>query len=424
MYSPGRSPGGQAAGLQKNHGGLKGRHKGTGMTLYSYKGFTQEGKRIQGTIEAGSDYEAKGKIRELQIILSELREQHAKSIKSLASDVLIILTSQLSQLLGAKIPLYESLLALEEQYRNTPPHFIILSVTERIKSGSSFSKALEDFPDSFPPLYRALVTAGEAVGNLELSLKRLTSLLTYQQKMKKQLLSALTYPIFLVVLLFVAIGVLVGFVIPSIEALFEDKTLPWFTSVVFAASKMLRAYWPFIVATFLGLTFFCVFYLRQPHIKKRIQYGLLKLPVMKRYIIHASLARFGRTLSSLLEGGLPLTNSLAFATESLHNARLEDIMKRVSDKVIEGKTISYELSQYKEIPFLFSRMMKIGEESGQLAPLLNQVAAMYEEETERALNRLVTLSQPVLLIIMGGAIGTVILSILLPMSDIGNVMQL
>ncbi|MDB6081502.1 MAG: xpsF [Chlamydiia bacterium] len=395
------------------------------MALYAYKAYTAEGKKTQGTLESTSEQEAKQKIRELHLILCELKEsKDRKGFADLSKDNLIVFTSQLSQLISAKIPLYESLLALEEQARSEPYHSLVLSLSERVKAGSSLSKTMQDFPNSFSPLYRALISAGEAVGNLELSLVRLSSLLSYQRKMAKQLMSALTYPLFLAAMMFVSICILIGFVIPSIEALFEGRTLPWFTAIVFATSSIARDYWYFFVGGGIAIPTFLYFELRKPSVKAKLQRFSLKIPVLNRYIIHASLARFARTLATLLDGGLPLPQSLAYASEALHNARLQEIVDTAAAKVIEGKTISHELLRYKEIPSLFSRMIRIGEESGKLSPMLTQVASIYEEETERTLNKLVTLAQPILLIVMGGVIGTVVISILLPLSDFGSAMDM
>ncbi|MBS0654350.1 MAG: type II secretion system F family protein [Verrucomicrobia bacterium] len=141
-------------------------------------------------------------------------------------------------------------------------------------------------------------------------------------------------------------------------------------------------------------------------------------------MIHSSLGRFARTLSTLLEGGLPIVNSLSFSKEALSNARLEEILASAEKRIVEGIPLSQELSRHQEIPLLFSRMVLIGEETGKLPTMLCQVATLYEEETERTLNRLVTLAQPLLLLMMGGLIGGVLLSILLPLSSFGSSIDL
>ena len=394
------------------------------MALYQYKAFTTSGKKKSGTLEALHISEAKEKIREMGLLLAHLVEQRKTSSKQkLSKENLIVFTSQLYQLLSAKIPLYESLLALEEQSRSEPYHPVILGLTDRIKTGSSLSQAMQEYPHSFSSLYRGLIAAGEAVGNLEVALSRLSALLIHQNKMKKQFIAALTYPAMLAVLMVLAVGILIGFVIPAIEMLFEDREVPKFTQIVLSTSRFLRNFGPYLIVGSISAIIFLLRALKKPKYKAKMQKFLLKIPLVSRYVIYSSLARFARTISTLIDGGLPLTSSIVFAQESLQNARLYEIMERVEVKMIEGIPLSQEMSHYKEIPPLFSRMVKIGEESGKLSAMLSQVATLYEDDTERTLTRLVTLSQPILLLLMGVIIGTVLLSILLPLSDFGSSLQ-
>src|SRR5260221_9868155 len=157
------------------------------MPLYTYRAFTKQGQKTEGSIEAVSIQDAKDKVRNMQLLIREIFPQkQALKKQQLNRDNLLIFTSQLSQLLSSKIPIYESLLALEEQARDEPYHPVILGLTERIKRGTSLSQAMGDFPDSFSPLYRALISAGEAVGNMELALLRLNGFLNQQGKIRKQ----------------------------------------------------------------------------------------------------------------------------------------------------------------------------------------------------------------------------------------------
>ncbi len=395
------------------------------MTLYSYKAFTKDGKRTQGAIEATTVLEAKDKIRSMQLMLSHLAiEKKTNRKHALSADALLVFTSQLSQLISSKIPLYESLVALEEQSRSESYHPVLAGLTERIKRGTSLSQAMADFSDSFSPLYRALISAGEAVGNMELTLNRLHSLLSHQNKIKKQLVSAMIYPALLLGLLFFAIGILVGFVIPSLESLFEDKAIPTFTQVVLSTSRFLHEWGLVLLGGLIGLGAFGYIQLTLPKRRVWIQKKLVHVPLIGTYVIQSCLGRFARTLSTLLEGGLAVTTALSFSRESINNARLDEIMQQVEAKIIEGIPLSQELGRHKEVPSLFVRMISIGEESGKLSGMLAQIATLYEEETERTLMRIVQLAQPVLLLVMGGLIGGVLLSILLPLSSFGSSIQM
>lgn len=395
------------------------------MVVYAYQAFTSQGKKTSGSIEAGTPQEAKEKIRQMQLLLSRLEVQKkAQKGQRLNNDTLLIFTSQLAQLLSAKIPLFESLVALEEQARQEPHHQVLSGITERIRRGSSLSEAMADFPESFSRLYRALISAGEAIGNLELSLNRLHSFLAHQRKIQKQLISAMIYPALLACLLVVAVFVLVGFVIPALEQLFEDKKIPEFTQMVMSTSQFLRQWGIIIVGLVAGFLSYLYYRLKNPQAKAKLQRFFLKVPILNRYMILSSLSRFARTLSTLLDGGLPIIASLSFSKEALNNARLVEIISQAEGKIIEGVPLSQELSRYSEIPPLFARMVLIGEESGKLPAMLSQLATLYEEDTERTLTRIVTLAQPVLLLLMGGLIGGVLLSILLPLSSFGSSIEM
>src|SRR5262245_47647672 len=265
--------------------------------LYQYKAFTRQGKPAKGTIEAINVKEAKDKLRDMQLIISSLEpEKQGKKKLKLSKDQLLIFTSQLAQLLSAQIPLYESLLALEEQARLEPYHPILLGLTERIKRGSSLSQAMQDFSESFSPLYRALISAGEAVGNLELALNRLNNFLVHDNKIRKQLASSLIYPALLAALLVVAVTVLVGFVIPALEQLFEDKNIPQFTRIVFGVAAFLREWGILLVSFLLAFGFYLFYRMRTPKTRASIQRNILHIPLLNRYVILSSLSRFARTM--------------------------------------------------------------------------------------------------------------------------------
>jgi len=396
------------------------------MDRFIYKALTQEGKKREGIVEAKSLDEAKKKVRALQLILVSITKKKTaeKNSYSLKTEELLLLTSQLTQLSKAQIPLYESLLALEEQTRGERLHSLVLSLGERIKMGKSFSQAIGEFPESFPPLYKALISAGETVGNLTLSLERLTELLAYQQKIKKQFISAISYPLFLLIVMAGVMTLLFTFVLPSLEKLFDDQPVPWFTEMMFSLSHMLTRFWPLVLLLFSSLLIFSVWHFKKASTRKKIDRLLLRLPLIKKYMLLSSLARFARTLGTLLEGRVPLPKALLFAENALNNAVLTPLFQRAQQKVLDGKSLSSSLLQYEEIPPLFSRMIKIGEETGKLPPMLFQVASMYEKDSEELLNRSLAVLQPLLLILMGIMVAAVILSVLLPLSNFGSQMPM
>jgi general secretion pathway protein F len=394
------------------------------MVIYRYQAIDRAGKKQAGIVEAASDKEAKQRLRDEGLMVVDLTVKKGKwSKENMKGDVLVAFTVQLSQLLNAGIPLYECLQTMEEQYRGEKYHRVLVSLSNQIREGSSLSKAMESFPGTFNRLYCAMVSAGEAVGALNIVLVKLADLLTKQQNLRSQIVTAMIYPGILAGFCFLVIGVLMGFVVPSIEGMFEGKTLNAFTEAVLGLSRFLRGYWaiyvPLIIVTITGT----VFYLRTPKGKENWQRLMLKLPFIRRLTIETATARFCRTLGTLQEGGLPLIDSLRIARETMGNVVLEQDIRNAEEKIISGSTLSVELIKTGMMPAMASRMLSAGESSGTMVPMLNRIADMYENELEKTLTRLVTLAQPVILIFMGGLIGVVMVAILLPMSQAATLIQ-
>lgn len=345
---------------------------------------------------------------------------HVESKQNLKGEALVTFTIQLSQLVSAEIPIYESLMALEEQYRTEPFHRVILSLCEQVKAGSSLSEAMAAFPDSFDKLYRAMIAAGESIGGLNVVLDRLSLLLTKQLKLKKQIVTALIYPTVLATFSLLIIGVLIGFVLPSIEGIFSERKLNGFTSFVLGVSYYARTYWWLYIPSIAAIITYATMKLKSPSGKLWLQRNLLKVPILRTLVINTSVARFCRTMGTLQQGGLPIIDSLRNAREVIHNVVIEEDIQHAENKIIEGSSLSHELSRSKYIPTIVCRMLAVGEESGNLVTMLNKLADMYEEEVEKTLDRVVALAQPLILIFMGTMIGIILMAILLPLTDISS----
>ncbi len=395
------------------------------MAIFSYRAVRSDGQRINGMIEAASAPEAKRLIRDQQLIIlsfAEATPTKTKAIK-MTFEQGVIFTTQLSQLLEASVPLYESLEALEEQAKGDSTQAVISSLREHIKKGGSLSSALALYPDTFPPLYRAIITAGESVGHLDQALIRLSQLLTAQRQAKQRLISALLYPCILLVLLFAAMGVMVFFVIPAIEGLFEGKELPTFSVIVLSIAHFIHNHIVAIIVTATTTALSSLYYLSKSANRQKVLSKMLSWPIIGSFLLKSALGRFSRTLSNLLSGGTTLSNALPYAKEALSNKPLEEVFDEALQNIINGQTFSSTLHRSHIIPPLFSRMVAIGEETGRLAPILGNLAQIYEEDSDRTLERAVSMLQPLLLILMGGVIGTTLLAILLPLANFGSSME-
>lgn len=391
------------------------------MPLYHYYSIDASGKKRSAFIEAHSEREARGILREQGVMVSQLSLKASGSTKqNLQGDHLLTFTLQLSQLVSTGIPLYESLLALEEQYRKESFHPVLLSLCEQIKAGSSLSDAMAAFPESFDRLYRAMISAGESVGALHTVLERLTHFLSRQMKLKKQIITAMIYPGILASFSLLIIVLLLGFVVPSIEGIFAERSLNGFTSLVLNVSHFLQSYWWIYLPLLFGGIGYIIYKLRQPKGKLWLQRNVLKVPILKRLVIETAVARFCRTMGTLLQGGLPIIDSMRIGREVMHNVVLEEEIQHAEGNIIAGSSLSAELGHSKYIPTMVPRMLAVGEESGSSVTMLNKLADMYEEDLEKNLDRVMALAQPIILIFMGSVIGTILLAILLPLTDVSS----
>lgn len=391
------------------------------MPVYHYQAIEPRGKKRKGFIEAEDEKDAKLKLREQGVMVTKLSAQGKMGLRqNLSRDQLLSFTLMLSQLIDSGIPLYESLMAIEEQSRLESYHRIIASLCEQVKAGSPLSSAMNSFPESFDKLYTSMIGAGEAAGALNIVLERLSQLLTKQVKLRKSLKNAMIYPALLGSFAIAAIFMLLGFVVPSIEGIFSERKLNGYTLFVISLSHYVRAYFWVYLPLLALIVFLIVRELRKPRGKLWLEKLSLRLPFISHLVIQASIVRLSRTLATLLEGGLPLIEALHLSREVMQNATLEDEVARAEVKIVEGGSLSNELKRSRYIPQMVSRMVAVGEESGKLVEMLTKVADMYEDNLEKTIEQVMALMQPVILIVMGVIIGMVLLAILLPMTDISS----
>lgn len=391
------------------------------MRFY-YRFIDHTGRKKHSFLEAPSLAQAKELLYQKGIYVISLKEKKTfkKKERGLNKTNLLVFTTQLSHLLGAGVPLYESLLSLQEQYQNEKCHHILTSLCEQIKEGSSLSTAMQQFPSSFNRLYISMVHAGESVGLLGESLDKLSILLQKQTHLQKQIVTALLYPLILTLFSFALIVILLTFVVPSLESLFEDQKVNRFTQMVFGISHLLTRGWKIFLPLLFGGVLALCYLFRLPKWKRRSQDFLLRLPLIRTVVIKAAVARFSRTMGTLLEGGVTIISALQIARFVMRQPLLEETIEKAEKSIIEGSLLSIELAKSSQFPPLLSRMVAIGEEGGNLGPMLGKVADLYEEEVEKILTRLTALAQPVILVVLGGIVGFIMMAILLPLTDVSG----
>lgn len=393
------------------------------MPLFRYVALNQRGKRIKGVIDADNLEAAKEKLRKLSVMTVQITAQKEKEVLSLSSDLLLAFTRDLAQLLHAGLPLYESLLTIEEKYRSHRVHPLFLDLCDRLKGGSSLSSALRRYPKTFDGIYLAMILAGEQSGSLERSLQQLSQLISRQSKLKKQLVASMAYPALLGVFCLIVIGSLLFFVIPSMQELFEGRALHPLTQTVLGVSVFVNTHLVALLVSFGIVVSGGVLFSKSSQGRQMIQKALLKLPFFKSLVVQTGLIRFCRACSLLLSGGVPLVEALALSRQVMRQALLQKVIEDAEKRVVEGAHLSDQFKSAPFIPPLVSRMLAIAEETGQMAPMMYNIAEIYDEELDRNLQQITGLLQPFLLLILGGIVGVVLLSILLPLTDVSSFLQ-
>ena len=391
------------------------------MPLYQYKAISQQGKKFSATIDAGSLQEAKFKLIRKQVAVFQIDLLSEKQMRDrLSKTELLNLTREIGRLLQAGLPLFETLSALEEKYRGQKAHRLLLNLADLVRSGSSFSAALSNHSQTFDLLYTSMVANAEKTGRLSEAMRELSHLLSRQLEVRKQLLSALLYPALLGSFCLVVLSSLLFYVIPSLKELFNGHTLHPFTQIVFAASHFACQAKGVLVALLLSLISLAVASSLSPRLKQKIAPFSLRLPFLKQLLAKVAFVRFCRATATLLEGGLPIVQAFDQARRVMRHPPLEEAIAAAQERISQGESIHAPFQNHPLIPPLIPRMLGIAQEGGNLPFMMQQIAEIYEEELEKTLTHFAAVAQPVLLLILGGIIGFVLLSVLLPLTDVSS----
>lgn len=391
------------------------------MPQFRYKAINAQGKKEIGMMSADSIILAKEELYRQKILVTSLSYHKKKSVDMTLSQALILtITRDLYVLLRANLPLYDSLIVLEEKYRRSKIHTFFLTLCDLVKQGNHLSKALESYPKVFSPVYIAMVKAGEESGTLIGSFQELTQLLGKQQAIRKKAISAMIYPIFLGAFCCVVLTVLLFILIPSMGELFEGRTLHPMTECVLALSRYLNTH---AMAIFLSLgTLFtsALLFFRHKKGQRFKERLILHLPIFKRLTIEMIFVRFSRVFAVLLKGGVPLVESLKLTQMVMKNMFFEEIIAKVTKSVAEGKQLSEELKKYPLIPTLVIRFIALSEASGNIENMMEHLSEIYEDDIDRSLMRLTALLQPTMLLFLGLIVALILLSVLLPLTDVSS----
>lgn len=413
------------------------------MVMYAYKGIGPTGKAVTGLRDAESPKAVRALLRKEGVVVTECEVSKkgggaaAKAVggKGLSKEVdlgalfggvkkteIANFTRQLSTLLKSGIALAEALSVMVDQQDNLRFKGPLGEVRTMVNEGSSLADAMAKHPKLFDELYVSMVRAGEVAGNLDEVLTRLADFLDSSTKLKSKVQSAMMYPIIMAVIGTVILAILMVAVIPEITKVFsaQKKTLPINTRMLIGVSDLIRNHFLLLLLLFAGSIWGFVAWIRSPSGKPRWHAFVLRLPMIGDLARKVNVARFSRTLSTMLTAGVPMLRALDTAKEILGNVVLRKAIDDAKQAVTEGESLAVTLRRSGQFPSMMTHMIAVGERAGQLEQMLERIAETYENEIDLRLTRLTSLLEPLMIVAMGGAVAFVVFSILQPIMAMGK----
>ncbi len=405
------------------------------MAVFEYRGIlVTSGKPTRGFRDAENAKSLRSSLRKDGVLLTVATETKAAAPgaakkKSLfafapsasAADV-AVMTRQLATLIGAGIPLFESLTALIDQVEQDSIKHALTEIREKIREGTSFAKALEAHPGIFPDIYINMVRAGEASGTLEPVLERLTSFMEAQARLRGKVTSALAYPILMIIIGVTLISVLMVAVVPNVVQIFQsmNQALPWYTSLLIMTSGFLSDYWWILLPSIAIGFYWFRRWTRTPAGKLSWHGFLLKTPIFGKLFQMLAVARFSRTLATLLSAGVALLPAMDIVRNVLGNAVLEKVIVEAIGSIREGQSIAEPLKKSGKFPPLVTHMISVGEKSGKLEGMLESVADAYDAAVEARVQVVTSLLEPLIIVAMGGGVAFIAMAILMPLIQMSS----
>ncbi|MGH7458744.1 MAG: type II secretion system F family protein [Longimicrobiaceae bacterium] len=393
------------------------------MPVFNYSARTVSGDLQSGEINLPTRDEVVGYLRRQRLIPLQVRPKPQDISFSIGSGVktrdIVVFTRQFATMINAGLPLVQSLSILSEQTENKRFSKVISEVLYDIEAGQTLADALKKHPRVFTDLYVNMVAAGEAGGILDTILLRLATFLEKSDALKRKIKGAMTYPAVMLLVVIAAVTILLWKVVPVFATIFEDAglLLPLPTRIVLAISGFLQSYilWAFI--GFIALGFLLRQYYRSDGGKLVIDKSLLKFPVLGNLLRKAAVARFTRTLGTLVSSGVSILEGLEITARTAGNRVIHDAVMNSRASIAGGATIAQPLKESGVFPPMVVQMINVGEETGGLDEMLQKVADFYDDEVDAAVSALTSILEPVMIVVMGVVIGGMVVAMYLPMFD-------
>lgn len=408
------------------------------MAVFEYSGIqAANGKSVKGYRDAENLRALRAVLRKDGVLLTNAVEGAERKaarkgevdllaiFRRVSTNDVAVMTRQLATLIRAGIPLVESISALTEQVEKEQLVRVLSAVRESLKEGTSFAKSLSAHPRVFPPLYINMVEAGEASGMLEAVMERLADFMENQARLKGKVMAALAYPLAMSVFGTGLVTFLMVMVVPKLTSIFDNlgQALPWYTQLLIFVSTAMTDYWWLLFGLIATGIYLFVRWKKTPEGHLKWDMMRLKFPVFGRLNLLVSLARFTRTLATLLASGVQLLPAMEIGRSIMENKKLENVISDAIGSIREGDSIAEPLKRSGAFPPMVTHMIAVGEKSGQLEQMLENVSRAYESEVETKIATMTSLLEPLMIAVMGGAVGFIVMAIMMPLMQMNNLVQ-
>ena len=408
------------------------------MAVYEYKALNTRGKEISGIIDADSRISAGQILKRMDLYPVNINETTEKTIdkkryefsfsdffERITRSDISVFTTQLSALVEAGMPVVDAFDIVIQQTDKKSFKKTLSVIKDEVNKGVSLADSFKLFPRHFSPLYINMVGAGEESGSLEIVLTRLSDFLEAQLEMRSKITAALAYPILMLIVSIIVVFFLVSFVIPTVSGIFEEmnQVLPLPTMILLGVSSFMKKAWIYLIFVIIGLIIFYKWYKRTDRGREMIDRLKLKIPLLGAQYKKILMARFTRTLATLLTNGVPIVTSFDIVKNIIDNRPISVEIERAREEIKEGKEISKPLASSGLFPPVVVNMIAVGEKSGQLEEMLNRVSKIVEAELDSSLKRLMSLLEPIMILCVGAIAAFIVISILLPIFEMNQLIK-
>jgi general secretion pathway protein F len=409
------------------------------MAVFEYRGILAgTGKNVKGYRDADNPKALRALLRKDGILLTLAQEETAERAKSQRKQIdlfaffrrvttadVAVMTRQLATLVRAGVPLVDSIAALVDQVEKEGLVRVLTAVSETLKSGTSFAKSLEVHPKVFPNLYVNMVAAGEESGTLEAVLERLADFMESQARLKGKVTAALAYPVLMMFIGIIMVSVLMVAVVPKVVSIFDNlgQELPWYTQLLIIVSNVFAHYWWLLILIIVVSVWTFRRWRSKPAGRMQWDRFVLRVPIFGKLNRLVAVARFSRTLSTLLASGVQLLTAMGIVKNVLGNAVLELVVTEAIGSIREGESIAEPLRRSGEFPPMVTHMIAVGEKTGQLEQMLDNVSRAYEADVEVKVVALTSLLEPLMIMLLGGVVGFIAMAILMPLVQMNQLVQ-